>query len=146
MKNALILLASMLCLSGCLTQSRILRKAEQLVDTTYVTKVETVVIPRDSAVLRIRTDTTFVKVIERQGRASVTLIRTPTETTVRADCDSIIKYVPVTVPCPPQLQIGVNEHWRTAALAMGGLLLVTWLSLVSFVAGNRFAHRTQTKL
>jgi hypothetical protein len=145
MKYALIFL-SMLCLSGCLTQSKILRKAEKLVDTTYVTKVETVVIPRDSAVLRIRTDTTYVKVIERQGRASVTLIRTPTETTARADCDSIIKYVPVTVPCPPQLIVGVNEHWRTAALGIGGLLLVTWISLVMFVAGNRFAHRTQTKL
>jgi hypothetical protein len=145
MKN-LMIFASMLSLSGCLTQSKILRKAEKLVDTTYVTKVETVVIPRDSAVLRLRTDTTFVKVIERQGRATVTIIRTPTETTARADCDSIVKYVPVTVPCPPQLQIGVNELWRTAALASGGLLLVSWISLAMFVAGTRFAHRTQTKL
>ncbi|KAA9357247.1 hypothetical protein [Larkinella humicola] len=145
MKYVLILCLAV-TLPGCLTQKKILRKAETLVDTTYVTQVETVMIPRDSAVVRLTTDTTHVKVIERQGRATVTVIRTPTETTARADCDSIVKEVRVQIPCPPQLIVGVNENWRTAAFVLGALLLLSWVSLVMFVAGSRFAHRTQTKL
>lgn len=146
MKSLLWLALLALLLSGCLTRKKILRKAEQLVDTTYVTKTETIIIPKDSAIVRFRTDTTYVKVVEKQGRATVTVIRTPTETTAKAECDTIYKEVRVTVPCPPQLIVGVNEHWRTAAFILGGLLLVSWIGLVMFILGNRYAHRTQTRL
>ncbi|MGV3561575.1 hypothetical protein [Larkinella arboricola] len=52
-------------------------------------------IPKDSVILKTRTDTTRLFLTERQGRATVTLIRAPQETTAKAECDTIVKKVPV---------------------------------------------------
>jgi hypothetical protein len=57
-------------------------------DTVTVTKQVTLMIPKDSAVLRIITDTTHVVSEARQGRATVRIVREPRYTTVYAQCDS----------------------------------------------------------
>ncbi|RRB13425.1 hypothetical protein [Larkinella knui] len=145
MRNLLLIPLLLLILSGCLTEKRIRRNAHQLTDTTYVTKTVTVTIPKDSAIVRTVTDTTRIFLTERQGRATVTLIRTPTETSAKAVCDTIIREVRVTVPCPPELQIGVNAWWRVAALVLGGLLIISGMSLAMFVAGARYAQRNPKK-
>lgn len=145
MKSILILLITLCSLSSCLTQKKILQKAEQLTDTTYVTKVETITIPKDSVIIRTKTDTSRVLIRERQGRATVTLIRTPVETIAKAECDTIIREVRVTVPCPPQLIIGVNKWWRVAAIALGGLLVMSFMLIVTFLAGVRYTQKQLSK-
>lgn len=129
MKKLIIyLLLSSLSLS-CVT----LRKCEQkfgrgqVTDTTYTTVPITV--PRDSAVLVTKTqmhfDTTHTRIVEvsKQGRATVTIIREPVNTTVLANCDSVVieKKVPVAVTTR---QFGVSPWWKWGALASGGLLLL----------------------
>jgi hypothetical protein len=80
---------TLLLLSSCTTFKAAKRKFMSTVsDTTYTTVTTTV--PRDSAVLRIITDTTTVVHEVRQGRARIIYQRTPQTTLIKADCDSVI--------------------------------------------------------
>lgn len=78
-------------LSGCVNGYELarLRYAHQVADTTFQTITTT--IPRDSVVTSFKTDTTHYFETVKQGRATLTIIREPTNTTVIANCDSLTK-------------------------------------------------------
>lgn len=115
-------------LSGCMTLKKAERKyATNVVDTTFTTI--TTVIPRDSAVTVVKTDTTYLKQIIRQGRATVTIIREPTNTTVIANCDSLSQSKRFPVQTVKQIW-GVSPNYKTATHVLIGLVIA--LILVYF--------------
>lgn len=100
--------------------------AKDVIDTTYTTITTT--IPRDSVRLVVRTDTTHIIERVRQGRATVTIIREPKNTTVIANCDSVTKPQKVMVKTVRQVW-GVDPRfrdqaktWRTVAFVLIGLI------------------------
>lgn len=100
MKHVLFLAVIALA-SSCTTY----RKCAEKYSTTYTDSVEitvpvTVLVPRDSVITRVKTDTTYIYKEVQQGRARVIIERTPVITTVQAKCDTvtITKEVPVMVP------------------------------------------------
>ncbi|MEZ0611946.1 hypothetical protein ACAW74_25765 [Fibrella sp. WM1] len=74
------------CLSGCTSLYNRAKARFQTthVDTTY--QLITVAVPADSTSLVVPTATTPLTQKQTQGRATVTIIREPTNTTVLADC------------------------------------------------------------
>jgi hypothetical protein len=109
-----------------------------IADTTY-TRI-TLTVPRDSVILKVRTDTTHLIERTRQGRATVTIIREPTYTTIRADCDSARRDTVVATRIITE-RWGVDPayqeratKWKTAFWVAIGLLLMAALVYV-------FAHK-----
>ena len=79
-------------------------------DTTRHTIRDTITIPRDSAVLVLKTDTTRVIEHFTRGKATVTIIRQPTNTTVLANCESTTIIREVKLPSAI-----INNTWGVAA-------------------------------
>lgn len=139
---SLILLG--LALNGCRPYEVAKRKyATDVVDTTFTNIVTT--IPRDSVVKVIHNDTLRVteRHVERvkQGRATVTIIREPTNTTVIANCDSVRKEQKVVTKTVRQVW-GVDPRfrdqartWRTVAFVLIGLIGV---GVVAYVLTYRY--------
>ena len=134
----LVLLVAVFCLGLCLfscnvTYQRCLDKfgrTTNVYDTTRHTIRDTVTVPRDSAVLVVHTDSTRIVRHYTRGKATVTIIREPTNTTVLANCESttIIRELKI----PPANQ---NNTWGVAtwykwafwmAVAMVLVLLLVW--------------------
>lgn len=126
----LLLTAYCLLLSSC-SQRRLLRKLQT--DTVTVRQMVTVTVPKDSAVLRIVTDTTTVIKEIRQGRATVRIVREPTYTTVYATCDSV-KITKEAIAKVPRntIIVGVSRWYKTGfwivLLLFGLLSTALWLS------------------
>lgn len=99
-----LLIALVVLLSGCASfYDRAKGRFQRTyTDTTYQRIVLTV--PKDSAVLRVKTDTTRIIETFRQGRATATIIREPMFTTVIANCDEVKKDTTVVVKT-------VSEKW-----------------------------------
>ena len=120
-----------LCLTQCATYKRCQEKfATTTRDTVLVTIPVTV--PRDSVVTTFVTDTTYLRIEERQGRARVTVERTPKETRVKAECDTVTIYKKVPVATTIN-RWGVDPWYKKAAWTFGLLWLATMLFLL-------FAH------
>lgn len=120
----------LLLLSSC-SRSRLLRKLAT--DTVTVRQMVTVTVPRDSAVLRLVTDTTTVIREIRQGRATVRIVREPHFTTVYATCDSVRISKEAIAKVPRNtIIVGVNRWYKTgfwvAFLLFGILSAAIWLS------------------
>lgn len=109
-----------------------------VVDTTYQTI--TTVVPKDSAVLVTRTDTTRVVLTERQGRATIIYQRDPKVTTIRAVCDTVVveKRVPVYV----KKQVwGVDPAYKDKAADRLNLIWVLMAIIVIGIMAYLFTHR-----
>lgn len=131
--NIALLLAALLIaasfMAGCATFEKARRRyATDMADTTFTTI--TTMIPRDSVRLVIKTDTTRIIERMRQGRATVTIIREPTYTTIKADCDSLTKSHRVGTKIITQ-KWGVDpaykessERWKVVALTTIALAIV----------------------
>ncbi|UHG93437.1 hypothetical protein [Spirosoma oryzicola] len=127
-------------LSGCSSFESAFRKYGQTVtDTTMVTVPVAVTIPRDSAVITVRTDTSRV-IIEEHNRTSwVRLYRDKNQTRVEGGCDSATIAKDVLAKVPRKQAIwGVDpkyktwmERWRTAAIVLFALIAVAF-GLYSF--------------
>lgn len=88
-------------LAACTTYKKCAEKySTTYVDSVQVTVPISVVVPRDSVITRVKTDTTYLYKEVQQGRARVILERTPVITTVTAKCDTvtIVKHSTVFVP------------------------------------------------
>ena len=121
-------------LAGCTTLKKCEKKFSRvLTDTVTVKKEVVVTIPRDSAIIRITTDTTRIVRQITQGRATVRIVREPHFTTVYASCDSarIVKEAILKVP-KNTIIMGVNTFWKWGFWFVLFLLLVGigtfWLS------------------
>lgn len=116
--NALLLLAALfltLAMNACMTYQKALRKFGHLAtDSTTLVLHDTLRIPADSVVLRLRTDTTTVHRIIEQGRARIIYDRTRTQTIIRSECrpDTIVRTL--TVKAPPTASFGIAPWYRTA--------------------------------
>lgn len=125
-----LLLIIILLAFGC-SQRRLLRKLST--DTVTVRQLVTVTVPKDSAILRLITDTTTVVREVRQGRATVRIVREPHFTTVYANCDSvkIIKEAVAKVP-RNNIIVGVNKWYKrgffSLLILLGILCMGIWLS------------------
>lgn len=125
-----LLLTLILLAFGC-SNRRLLRKLAT--DTVTVRQMVTVTVPKDSAVLRLVTDTTTVVREVRQGRATVRIVREPTYTTVYANCDSvqITKEAIAKVP-RNNIMVGVNKWYKRGfyflLIVLGVLCMGIWLS------------------
>ncbi|RIV23625.1 LytTR family transcriptional regulator [Fibrisoma montanum] len=137
----------LLLLSSCTSFEKAFRKYGRTVnDTTYTTVQLTV--PKDSSILVVKTDTTRIVERVRQGRATVTIIREPTNTTVLAECDTVV--VEKRVPGVIRTQLwGVDpkfekqaKRWRTAFLILAGLVIAV-LAAVWFL--KRFTVGVQVQ-
>lgn len=153
MKALPLLLLLLFLLSGCMTFQKAQRRyATTEVDTVYHTV--TTVVPRDSAVLRLVTDTTTVIREIRQGRAQIIYERNPRTTTIKANCDSVFieKKVPVYITkqvwgVDPKWKEQAEDaerwatRWRTAFFVLLGLLAATvaaiWFLRTFTVSINR---------
>ncbi|MGA0556547.1 hypothetical protein ACO2Q8_07850 [Larkinella sp. VNQ87] len=142
MKPILILLV--LAVTGCTTFNKAFRKFGHMGnDTTLVQIPVTVNIPKDSAMLVLKTDTTRVIREVRQGRATVRIIRDHTNTIVQANCDSIIKTITgkarvvtkkVTWGVDPKYR-SQAKVWRIGAISLALLNVLAiggWLLLKNF--------------
>ncbi|KAB7728123.1 hypothetical protein F5984_20470 [Rudanella paleaurantiibacter] len=151
--KALLYLVIASFLGGCMTFEKARRRYSTTeIDTVYQT-ISTVV-PRDSAVLRVVTDTTTVVREIRQGRARIIYERNPRTTTIKANCDSVFieKKVPVVITkqvwgIDPKWKERAEDaelwvsRWRTAAFVLLGLILSTlaaiWFLRTFTVSINR---------
>ena len=125
----------LLAVCSCVT----LRKCEEkfsrsaVTDTLYMTVSRTV--PRDSTILVTKTNvhfdtiTTRIVEISKQGRATVTLIREPVNTTVLAECDSVVVVQRVPYQVDVIRTFGVSPWWKWAGIVSGGLLLLALITL-----------------
>lgn len=127
--KTVIVLVMCIGVSSCMTFQKAQRRyATNVADTIFTTVITTV--PRDSVRLVVKTDTTRIIERMRQGRATVTIIREPTNTTVLADCDSLTRSQQVATRIITQ-KWGVDpaykvtsDRWRTVALTLIALALV----------------------
>lgn len=127
MKNLLFAcLACCFFLQSCATFKRCTDKfGNTVTDTITVQKTVSVTVPKDSAILRVVTDTTRIVEVSKQGRATVYLERTPQLTTVRAICDTLTITKTIAVKMPQTTTImGVSPFYRKAF----------WVLLVLFLA------------
>lgn len=128
--NRYLICVLLLSIWGCVTY----RKCEQKfgtvhIDTTYVEKPVTVLVPKDSVVLSLKTDTTTVYKEIQQGRAKIIYSRTHEKTIVQADCDSVVVTKTIRVPVESKhITWGVNPFWKTIAYAFITLFLGSWLA------------------
>lgn len=108
------------------------RYATTHVDTVLVTKQVTLTIPRDSAVLRLTTDTTHAVSQARQGRATVRIVREPHYTTIYAHCDSasITKAVVAKIP-QQQVSWGVNKWYKRGFYLFIGTTIALAIALLT---------------
>ena len=117
-------------LNSCVTLKRCERKFSQtLTDTVRVEKQVTLSIPKDSAIVRIITDTSTVIREIRQGRATVRIVREPTYTTVYAKCDSATIAQKILLKAPKNnIIMGVSKWYRLGFWISLGLLVVFTLA------------------
>jgi hypothetical protein len=120
-----------LCLTQCATYKRCTEKFATVTRDT-VTLTVPVLVPRDSVALRLVTDTTYYYKEVQQGRARLTVERTPQETRIKADCDTVTIYKKIPVGTTTN-QWGVSPIYKKAAWGFGLLWLATMLFLL-------FAH------
>lgn len=131
MKQATLFIALVLALSSCMTYEKAVRKFGHLAtDSTRITVRDTVIVPYDSVVFQLKTDTTTVHRIVEQGRAKIFYDRTHTITKVKAECkpDTIIREI--VAKGPPQASFGIAPWYKTAFFITFGLLLVAIVSYV----------------
>lgn len=131
--KALLLVAALFiayALSGCMTfQKAKSRYATTITDTTF--SHVTLTVPHDSVVHVMKNDTVHERRIERytQGRATLTIIREPTNTTVLADCAEARKDTLVATHVDNN-QWGVSKHYETATKVLGFIVLAIVLAYV----------------
>lgn len=135
MKKILFALLITSLATSCASYKRCQQKfATTVTDSIKVQVPVTFTVPRDSVVTTFVTDTVTFERIVQQGRARLTIKRTPEITSVRADCDTvtIIKTVPVKVP-GPRVVFGVAPWYKKALLWMSGLAtLSVFINLLLF--------------
>ncbi|GAB2571781.1 hypothetical protein [Spirosoma areae] len=139
LSTMLVMLTAMLLLQGCMTFQKAQRKfATNVADTTFTTI--TTVVPKDSAVLRIVTDTTTVVHEIRQGRAKIIYQRDPKMTIIKAECDSVVieKRVPVYVT---KQVWGVDPAYKDQANTRLAIIKVLLGIILAGVLAYLFAHR-----
>ncbi|GAB3958169.1 hypothetical protein GCM10028805_51980 [Spirosoma harenae] len=112
------------------------RYAKEDTDTTYSTVTATV--PAETVTHVFRTDTTHYIERVKQGRATVTIVREPTNTTVIAECDSASVSQRIATQIKNQTW-GVDpkyqrRYWIAIAVAAGLFLLFLFLIAGGFVA------------
>lgn len=111
-------------------------------DTVAYTVKVPVIVPHDSVITIFKTDTTYLTKEKRQGRARITIVRTPQKTTVRADCDSTIIIKEKIVNIPTQsVHWGVNKWYKYGFWAM----LITSLILALILFMQRFTFEVVIK-
>lgn len=133
----LLLMVAGFCLGLCLfscgpTYQRCFDKygrSTTTYDTTRHTIRDTVTVPRDSVVLVLKTDTTRVIEHFTQGKATVTIIREPTNTTVLANCESttIIREIKLPPTAITDNTWGVANWYKWAFWMVAGMVLVLLL-------------------
>lgn len=135
----LLTLGMSVLLEGCTTFEKAQRKySTNVVDTTFSTYKT--VVPRDSAVLRLVTDTNTVIHEIREGRTRIIYQRNPKMTVIKAECDSVVieKRVPVYI----EKQVwGVDPAYKDKAESR---LITIWILGGLLVAGLLlyiFVHR-----
>lgn len=132
----LLLCASMaVALTGCSTFKQCEEKfiTRTIQDTTEIHQVVSVVVPRDSIILITKTDTTHYIHSERQGRATVTIIREPINTTVIAECDSVHSQTVIQTNVPTtSYTVGIAPWYKWAFWSASALLAIVCVS--TFIA------------
>jgi hypothetical protein len=141
--NVLLLFAAALLNESCTSAYELAKARFATVehDTTFSTITTT--IPRDSVVVKFKTDTTRYIEKTRQGRATVTIIREPTNTTVIANCDSLSKSQQVATSIENQ-KWGVDpayQKWRYISFGLIGLFALFFLLLIALIVGVKFFTR-----
>ncbi|MBO0934605.1 hypothetical protein [Fibrella aquatilis] len=99
-------------------------------DTTYIQRTDTVAVPAATAGFQVKTDTTYLTQIVREGRAVVTYVRTPQVTRVQADCLPDTIYQQVRVPLAVTTRNVFEKPqtgWRTAAIVALFAAVLGWL-------------------
>ena len=144
LKDSLILSFIIHSLMSCMTYNRALRKfAHVVTDTVEVRKIVTVTVPRDSAVLRLLTDTTHIVREAQQGRATVRIVREPTYTTVYATCDSAKMAQEIVAKMPRQsVYWGVSLWYKRGFWAL--LVAISVAAAGYFLAKNFQISKRQT--
>lgn len=119
-------------LTGCMSFRKAERRyATSVIDTTYT--VVKKVVPKDSVILRLVTDTSTVIREIRQGRATIIYRRNPRQTSVQANCDSIVVEKKVPVYITKQVW-GVSPNYKTATHLLIGIVIA--LLFVYFFTRN----------
>lgn len=121
-----------LCLTQCATYKRCQEKFATATTRDTVTITVPYLVARDSVVTSFVTDTTYLRIEERQGRARLIVQRTPRLTTVQAECDTVTVYKKVRVGTTVN-HWGVDKWYKYLAWTFGLLWLATMLGLA-------FAH------
>lgn len=128
----------LLCLASCVTERKCLQKfGNVLTDTVTVHQTVKLTVPRDSAVLRITTDTTVVVKEVHQGRATVRIVREPHYTYVTAECDSAQLAKDILIKYPRNtIKMGVATWYKYGFWVLVVLAIATYLSYQVFTRFN----------
>ncbi len=117
-----------LCLTQCATYKRCQEKFATTITDTVMVNVP-LFVPKDSIVTSFVTDTTYLYKEIKQGRARVIVERTPRETRVQAECDTITIYKKVPVATTIN-RWGVDPWYKKLAWGFGLLWLATMLFML----------------
>lgn len=137
-----IVFGLLILLAGCSLKRYERKFAKTVVDTVTVRQQVVFNVPKDSAILRIVTDTTHIIREVRQGRATVRIIREPTFTTVFATCDSLRIAKEAIAKIPQKVvQFGVPKFYQygfyVLLVILGILTAAIWLSRIFTVKIQR---------
>lgn len=136
MKNLLIFITIVFLTSGgCSLRRYERRHARTATDTVTVRQTVVFNVPKDSAVLRVVTDTTRIIKEVRQGRATVRIVREPTYTTIYATCDSMRIAKEAIAKIPQRVvSFGVPKSYKIGFYT----LLILLIALIAGIYLSRF--------
>lgn len=123
---------------SCVTYQKCKDKFGVKTDSTYITLRDTVRIPKDSLVTVFKTvdSKRIIDTIIRQGRVTVRYKQTPVLTYIRADCDTVTRYLSRTIKIPVANKFGVNPFYKRGFWIVL-ILLIIIITLIYYVFSRK---------
>lgn len=105
-------LLSLLSVS-CVTYEKCKQKFGNKTDSTYIVVRDTIRVPKDSLIAVFKTvESRRIDTVFRQGRVTVHYVKTPVKTYIRADCDTVTRYITKKIKIPVSNKFGVNPIYK----------------------------------
>ncbi len=127
----LLFLALTVLITSCTTYKKCADKfSSTYTDSVRVVVPVAVVVPRDSVITRVKTDTTYIYKEVQQGRARVILERTPIVTTIQAKCDTVTITREVPVMVPQEVRVFRDDPGKVPGWYRGAFWWMLFVNLV----------------
>lgn len=125
-RNIFFFLLVSLSLLSCVTFERCKQKFGNKTDSTYIVLRDTIRISKDSLIVVLKTiEKQKIDTVFKEGRVKIHYIKTPEKTYIRADCDTVTRYINRQIKIPVKNEFGVNPLYKR-----GFWMLLSIVSLI----------------